>query len=175
MDKKGFTLVELLVVIAVLGILTVMLLPNVISLYTESQKNVFITEVQQIYKSAYQKFLLSDSNSEQYYLKNGQDVCKDQDELDLKLDLQGRDDLDYYVVINSSGYFIKLTVIDKSRKFAYDYDYRDASAIPKEDFGIEDIKKSDILIDGKSNEDDQGYEAAIDHLRMSCESGNFMH
>ena len=89
--------------------------------------------------------------------------------------MQGRDDLDYYVVINSSGYFIKLTVIDKSRKFVYDYDYYYASAIPKEDFGIEDIKKSDILIDGKSNEDDQGYEAAIDHLRMSCESGNFMH
>ena len=44
MNKKGFTLVELLAVIAILAILVIIALPNVLSMYNEARKNTFVTE-----------------------------------------------------------------------------------------------------------------------------------
>ena len=37
-NKKGFTLVELLAVIAILDILVIIALPNIIKMYTKEQK-----------------------------------------------------------------------------------------------------------------------------------------
>ena len=45
-NKKGFTLVELLAVIAILAILVVIALPNVMGMFNSAKKNSFITEVQ---------------------------------------------------------------------------------------------------------------------------------
>ena len=45
MNKKGFTLVELLAVIAILAILVIIALPNVLKMYNTSKKNIFLVEV----------------------------------------------------------------------------------------------------------------------------------
>ena len=50
MKKKGFTLVELLAVIAILAILVVIAMPNVLGMFNSSKKNTFVTEVQNILK-----------------------------------------------------------------------------------------------------------------------------
>ena len=50
MKKKGFTLVELLAVIAILAILVVIAMPNVLGMFNSSKKNTFVTEVQSILK-----------------------------------------------------------------------------------------------------------------------------
>lgn len=50
--KNAFTLIELLAVIAVIAILTIIAVPNVIKLYKESKKNMFITQVRKTAKSA---------------------------------------------------------------------------------------------------------------------------
>ncbi|MGM9877381.1 MAG: type II secretion system protein [Bacilli bacterium] len=50
MKKKGFTLVELLAVIAILAILVVIAMPNVLGMFNSSKKNTFKTEVQSILK-----------------------------------------------------------------------------------------------------------------------------
>ena len=47
-NKKGFTLVELLAVIAILAILVIIALPNVINMYTKTQKEAFLTETKKI-------------------------------------------------------------------------------------------------------------------------------
>lgn len=46
MNKKGFTLVELLAVIVILAVLALVAMPNVTRLMNASRKNAFITEVE---------------------------------------------------------------------------------------------------------------------------------
>ena len=57
MKKKGFTLVELLAVIAILAILVIIALPNVIKLYNDAKKNAFLTEVKTLYNTASSKYI----------------------------------------------------------------------------------------------------------------------
>ncbi len=51
-NKKGFTLMELLAVIGIIGIIMVLLVPNVIKLFSDSKKSTFITEVRNVQKLA---------------------------------------------------------------------------------------------------------------------------
>ncbi|MCI7084196.1 MAG: type II secretion system GspH family protein [Tenericutes bacterium] len=50
MNKKGFTLVELLAVIAILALLVIIALPNVLSMFNEAKKDIFLIEAKTIYK-----------------------------------------------------------------------------------------------------------------------------
>ena len=52
LNKKGFTLVELLAVIAILAILLIMVTPNVLSMFTNGRKDAFITNVQSVWQTA---------------------------------------------------------------------------------------------------------------------------
>ena len=54
-SKKGFTLIELLAVIAIIAILVIIAIPNVVKLYNRAQKQIFLTEVQNVYKEASRK------------------------------------------------------------------------------------------------------------------------
>jgi type IV pilus assembly protein PilA len=56
-NNKGFTLVELLAVIAILAMLAIITLPNVVSMFNEAKQNSFNTEVKNIYKTAQQKWM----------------------------------------------------------------------------------------------------------------------
>ena len=40
-NNKGFTLIELIAVVALLGILSVLVVPKIFSLVTDSRKNVY--------------------------------------------------------------------------------------------------------------------------------------
>ena len=55
--KQGFTLVELLAVIAILAILIIIALPNILKLYNEAQMKLFLQEAQNINKAAKDSFL----------------------------------------------------------------------------------------------------------------------
>ena len=48
-NKKGFTLVELLVVMILLAILALLAYPKILNAYRQSQKNLFLTESKNIY------------------------------------------------------------------------------------------------------------------------------
>ena len=52
MNKKGFTLVELLAVIALIGILSLMAVPNVISSINNSRKNAFLLDAKRMISKA---------------------------------------------------------------------------------------------------------------------------
>ena len=56
--KKGFTLVELLAVIAILAILIILALPNVLGLFMSSKESAFVTEAQNVYKVAQEERLI---------------------------------------------------------------------------------------------------------------------
>ena len=57
MNKKGFTLVELLAVIAILALLVIIALPNVIKMFNRTKKELFLTEVKTIYKEVSKKYI----------------------------------------------------------------------------------------------------------------------
>ena len=57
MRRKGFTLVELLAVIAILAILVIIALPNVLKMYNTSKKNIFLVEAKEIYGEVSKKYM----------------------------------------------------------------------------------------------------------------------
>ena len=57
MKNKGFTLVELLAVIAILAILVIIALPNVLKMYNQSKKNIFLTEVKSALNESTNKYI----------------------------------------------------------------------------------------------------------------------
>lgn len=61
MNKKGFTLVELLAVVVIIAILASLAVPNIISMTTRAKNEQFITDAKQIIAKA------------KYYYKNNRD------------------------------------------------------------------------------------------------------
>ncbi len=57
MNKKGFTLVELLAVIAILALLVIVALPNVLSMFNKAKKDIFLTEAKNVYKEVSKKYI----------------------------------------------------------------------------------------------------------------------
>ena len=93
-SRKGFTLVELLAVIAILAILVIIALPNVISMYNRAQKQTFLTEAKKVYSEAEKKYLTNAISGKNTKIINSEDSSK--------LDMTGKK-LQYCVVLNSSG------------------------------------------------------------------------
>ena len=58
MNKRGFTLAEMLAVIAVLGILVLIVLPNVLKNYREAKKIALIDEAKTVYTKATDQYVL---------------------------------------------------------------------------------------------------------------------
>ena len=56
-DSKGFTLVELLAVIAILAILVIVAMPNVLGMFNQAKANSFVTEVQKYMDTAKTSFM----------------------------------------------------------------------------------------------------------------------
>ena len=61
--KNAFTLIELLAVIAVIAILTVIAVPNILKLYKESKKNIFIAQVRKVAKSSQKEYAENMNNT----------------------------------------------------------------------------------------------------------------
>ncbi len=57
LNKRGFTLVELLAVIAILAILMLLVMPNVLGMFTRGREDAFVTEAQSLWKAAEQKYV----------------------------------------------------------------------------------------------------------------------
>ena len=104
-NKKGFTLVELLAVIAILAILVMIALPNVLKMFRTAKQNTFVTEVQNLVRSAEDKYLTSS-------MLNENNTCFDSKTN--KLDMTGRDDLVYVIKLTNKGKVIEVKVADKS-------------------------------------------------------------
>ena len=115
MRKKGFTLVELLAVIAILAILVIIALPNVMGMFNTAKKNSFITECKNIYSSAQQSWM-----SDSVFGGKTQKYSKCKTCTDKKLDLSGRDNIDYYVEYDQSGSIVKFYVTDGTYQYRYD-------------------------------------------------------
>lgn len=104
MSKKGFTLVELLAVIAILAILVIIALPNVLSMFNSGKESTFLTEVQNVYKTAQNQYLVT-AMSGTPTLKYGSATSCTQ------LDMSGKA-LSYYVELDAAGNVTTIKVSD---------------------------------------------------------------
>ncbi len=95
MNKKGFTLAEMLAVIAVLGILVLLVVPNVLKNYREAKRIAFIDEAKTVYSKATDQYVLSRTKGNKIGL-----ITNDNE---YKLDIDNANDLEYFVRINDEG------------------------------------------------------------------------
>ena len=94
MKNKGFTLVELLAVIAILAILVIIALPNVLKMFNDAKKNSFLTEAKTIYSEVSKKYISENMKGNKLTYISSED--------DTKLEMTGRD-LQYCVLLNTDG------------------------------------------------------------------------
>ena len=112
-NKIGFTLVELLAVIAILAILVIIALPNVISLFNNAKKQVFLTEAQTVASTSEKKFMSNAISG-----ANENIFCKSKTNEKNPLDMTGEKKY-YYVELNNSGAVSKLIIWDDARYIKY--------------------------------------------------------
>ena len=96
-SKKGFTLVELLAVIAILAILVIIALPNILNLYRNARKNVFVEEAQNVLRTAQQKYL------EDSLTATTSTPCYSTLESGTPLDIDAKSSLKYAVQFGADG------------------------------------------------------------------------
>ena len=100
MNKKGFTLVELLAVIAILALLVIIALPNVLKMFNQAKKDMFLTEAKTIYKEISKKYISETMRGNKISIISNTNN---------KLDLESNN-LKYKVKLNNDGSIKKFEV-----------------------------------------------------------------
>ncbi len=115
MNKKGFTLVELLAVIAILALLVIIALPNVLSMFNKAKKDTFLTEAKSIFKESASKYISDNMHNS----NEGNIYCNSETDSKNPLDMDIGNTYYYiekdntgktikFVAWNSSGYVTKI-------------------------------------------------------------------
>ena len=100
MKNKGFTLVELLAVITVLGLLLTIAIPRIGNIIDDSKRNSFLGEAQAVYRAAKMKALdLANEGAGGIIDSKGS----------TKLDMKGNK-LDYCVIVDETATITRITV-----------------------------------------------------------------
>ena len=150
MNKKGFTLVELLAVIALVAILSGIAVVNVVSSINNSKKNAFLLDAKRMISKA--EYLLSKDTESRNKLRNGNvnSITYDYTQLNEKGEfLKDADDGefkngDFFVKVTKSGSSFNycVCVVGSRRKIGNNCNTASATCIPESQLtGI------DIVID----------------------------
>ena len=138
MKNKGFTLVELLAVIAILAILVIIALPNVLKMFNDAKKNSFLTEAKTVYSEAGKKYIsdsiTSPGNNEHIYCKSKTDSLN-------PLNLSGRK-INYYIKTDSNGNVNTIVVWDDTRYVAKKDSKIDVTSLTESKDITDDIKNA---------------------------------
>ncbi len=120
MKKKGFTLVELLAVIAILAILVIVAMPNVLGMFNQAKANTFVTEVQKYMDTAKTSFMteaMSAGGKEVVFASNKYKTSdtKPAGSKELAMDGSAKN---YVIWFNRNGEFERVIIYDAN--FCYD-------------------------------------------------------
>ena len=133
-NKKGFTLVELLAVIAIMAILLIIALPNVLKMFNESKEKIFLTESKSVFKEAINQTIKDRNFSDVIYCKSMNDEVN-------PLDMSGRD-IYYYIKANVNDNTGTIIVWDNERYAKYKGDKLDPSVLDNAEKITDDIKNA---------------------------------
>ena len=133
-NNKGFTLVELLAVIAIMAILLIIALPNVLKMFNESKKKVFLTESKSVFKEAINKTIKDRNFSDVIYCKSMNDEVN-------PLNMSGRD-IYYYIKANVNDNTGTVIVWDNERYVKYKGDKLDPVVLDNAEKITDDIKNA---------------------------------
>ena len=125
-NKKGFTLVEIIMVISLIAVISLVVVPKIVNSFESSKRNMFYDEVLNLYSQATNDYI-NNLDDDIYALKEF-------DEINNPLNVKTSEGLDYYVKVDEEGNVIKMQVANQD----YYYEF-EGSKIKKND-----IKKSDI-------------------------------
>ena len=109
MNKKGFTLVELLAVIAILALLVIIALPNVLSMFNNAKKDLFLTEAKNVFKESAKKYISDNMHNS----NEGNIYCKSETDSKNPLDMDIGNTY-YYIEKDSTGKTIKFVAWNSS-------------------------------------------------------------
>ena len=107
MKKKGFTLVELLAVIAIIAVLSITIAPNVIRMFNNSKKQNFISETREVCRLATNTYI-----RESVKILDAKSYYKFNSDTSNALGLNGRDEFKYYVKVNTDGEVVGILTWD---------------------------------------------------------------
>ena len=113
MKNKGFTLVELLAVIAILAILVIIALPNVLKMFNDAKKNSFLTEAKTLAQDVSSKYISESMKGNKLSVISNKKNS---------LDLSGRD-LEYSFELDSKGKIKNMVVSDGTYCISTTKDY----------------------------------------------------
>ena len=140
-NKNGFTLVELLAVIAILAILVIVAMPNVLGMFNEAKQNTFVTEVQKHMDTAKAQFTgdaFSNAGETIYYSSEDNSTLGTS-----KLDMDGSKE--YFIEMDRHGEFKRVVIYDDN--FCYDVysDDTKGDVSGSKSKKISDIDKSSVV------------------------------
>lgn len=128
MKKKGFTLVELIAVIALLSIIMLLIVPNVANYLNSSKKTLFYDNVVNMFKSATITFMYQDDPTNTTFSNNG-----------VKLDVDVESEYVYTIKVNNYGEVISIDV--NNGVYSYNKSSSDINeGLNKSDIKLEDVK-----------------------------------
>lgn len=128
MKKKGFTLVELIAVIALLSIIMLLIVPNVANYLNNSKKTLFYDNVVNMFKSATTTFMYQDDPTNTTFSNNG-----------VKLDVDVESEYVYTIKVNNYGEVISVDV--NNGVYSYNKSSSDINeGLNKSDIKLEDVK-----------------------------------
>ena len=128
MKKKGFTLVELIAVIALLSIIMLLIVPNVANYLNNSKKTLFYDNVVNMFKSATTTFMYQDDPTNTAFSNNG-----------VKLDVDVESEYVYTIKVNNYGEVISIDV--NNGVYSYNKSSSDINeGLNKSDIKLEDVK-----------------------------------
>ena len=109
-EKKGFTLIEIMVAIALFAIVVVIAIPYIIDTYNDAKLNAFLDEAKTIFKNietSYNSDFMEETVKVSRY-------CDSQGSYIRKLRLDKPDDISYDIELSSQGDITKFYVVDNT-------------------------------------------------------------
>ncbi len=129
-NKKGFTLVELLAVIAILAIIIAFAFPKILEQFNQAKTGAFVTQAQSIYRGASETYM-----TEELTGNGGGTYYYDGTESSSTLALDDSTTVKYYIVMTPAGIVTSFKIYNEK----YEIIIEDNAGVK-----LSDIKESEL-------------------------------